>query len=70
MNNIVVDCGTERKSLNLSCTTSLRYFPSPLGEEWRIQLVKELLDDKNEKLEVPGITLENVDQIIEEICCN
>ena len=35
-----------------------------------IQLVKELLDVKNEKLEVPGITLEDVDQIIEEICCN
>ena len=68
--NIAVDCGTDRKSLNLACVRSMCCFSPPPGEEWRIPLVKELLDIKDEKLEVPGISTEDIDQIIEDICCN
>ena len=68
--NIAVDCGADRMSLNLTCVRNMRYFPPPPGEEWRIPLVKELLDIKDEKLEVPGISTEDIDLIIEEICCN
>ena len=70
MTNIAVDCGTDRNSLNLACVRNMCYFPPPPGEEWRIPLVKELLDIKDEQLEVPGISTEDIDQIIEEICCN
>ena len=68
--NIAMDCRTERNDLNISAIKNLSYFQPPPGEQWRIPLVRELIDIRDEEIVVPGVSSEDVHQMIDEVCCN
>ena len=68
--NIAMDCHTERNDLDISAIKNLSYFQPPPGEKWRIPLVRELLDIRDEEIVVPGFSIEDVQQMLDEVCCN
>ena len=66
--NIAVDCRTDRSSLDLGSLKNMSYFPPPLGEEWRIPLAKELIEIRDGKLDVSGVSREAIEEMIDEVC--
>ena len=41
----------------------------PFGEEWKVNLAEELLATKAGDLEVTNISNNNLDSILEDVCC-
>ena len=44
------------------------YAPVDKKDEWRIQILKELIDVKNGELQLENICTEEVDNLIEALC--
>ena len=47
---------------------SFKYREVPAGEEFRIDFIKEIIEVKNNKSEVPGFTMEELDEILQHLC--
>ena len=56
--------------MNGNTVKKLEYFSPPPGEEWRLGLLQELLQVREDKAVVPGVSSEEVMDMIDEICCN
>ena len=56
------------EDLEVKDANSLHYHKVPACEEWRLNLLKELIDIKNEEIDVPGIDMYQLDQIINYVC--
>ena len=67
---IANDCSIDRSVLNCNNVKKLSYFPAPESERWRLAFLKELIDVKDDKAQVEGISKEEIDEIIDEICTN
>ena len=47
---------------------SFKYREVPAGEEFRIDFIKEIIEVKNNKTEVPGFTMEELEEILQHLC--
>ena len=54
--------------LEVEDAVSLKYFEIPDHETWRANLLKEIVNMKNDVNEVNGIAMEELDQIMNYIC--
>ena len=54
----------------LGAAKNMSYFPPPNGEKWRIPLLSELLDLRDERSAVPGFEPAAIESMINEIFCN
>ena len=68
--NIANDCNIERSKLNRVTVRNVRYFPPIPGDEWKVKLLKELLDIRDGRAVVPGVSYNEIKAMIDEICCN
>ena len=62
------DCDVERGSLDAKTAKRMVFWKVPEEEQWRIPLLKELLDVRNGAGSIPGIEHEEVDMMINNIC--
>ena len=46
------------------------YAPVENKDEWKLQMIKELIDVKNKELEIENLSKEEVDHMIEYLCTN
>ena len=44
------------------------YAPVESHDEWKLQMIKELIDVKNKELEIENLSKEEVDHMIEYLC--
>ena len=56
------------EDLEVKDDNSIHYHKVPACEEWRVGLLKEMIDIKNEEIDVPGIEMDQLDQIINYVC--
>ena len=55
--------------LNSKCVkTTMKYSCIPEDEEWRVQVVNELLMLRNESLSLPGFSMDEIKKMIDFIC--
>ena len=47
---------------------NFKYKEVPAGEEFRVDFIKEIIEVKNNKSEVPGFTMEELDEILQHLC--
>ena len=47
---------------------TMEYHTIPENEEWRVSLVKEIIEVKENEYEVPGFTNEELEEIINFVC--
>jgi hypothetical protein len=47
---------------------TFKYREIPVGEQYRVDLIKEIIDVKHKQLEVPGFAIEQLDEIMQHIC--
>ena len=47
---------------------SLVYFEIPRGDEWRLNMIKELSDYKSGLLKVPGLSYTELDDMMNHVC--
>ena len=67
---IALDCMVDRSRLNEQNVRNMKYFAPLPEDEWKLELLQELLLVRNGKAEVPGVSNAEVGAIIDEICCN
>ena len=67
---IASDCNVARNHLVSSLVKNMSYFVPPVTEQWRIPLLRELLDVRNRKSSIPELDPEEVNFMIDEICIN
>ena len=48
--------------------SNMKYFPLPENENWRVPLIKELLDVKAQNLTLTGFTNKEIDDLIVYAC--
>ena len=70
ISKIVNELDIARNSLVSGAAKNMLYFPPPNGEKWRIPLLSELLDVREERSTVPGFEPAEIESMINEICCN
>ena len=70
VSRIAEECQVERSGLDSRHTKELKYFPPPPGELWRIPLLQELLDIRKDRAHVSGVSHEEIEDIINDICVN
>ena len=68
MTIVALDCNVARSTLDISNVKKLRYFPPLAEDEWKISFFKELINIRDEKLDVAGFAQEDIKNMIEEIC--
>ena len=54
--------------LTKSVAEKISYHPSTADDKWKEMIVKEIIEVKNEQLEVSGFSSEELDDILEHIC--
>ena len=54
--------------IRLSDIRNLRYFEIPNGNEWKINIVKECIDNTTGFLNVPGFNRSEIEEIRDYIC--
>ena len=71
LNNIAADCNllVTELSKNIIIST-LKFSVIPPNEEWRIPLLKELLEIRNDDYALIGFANDDISQIIEFLCCD
>ena len=67
---IASDCNVARNHLVSSLVKNMFYFAPSDTEQWRIPLLRELLDVRNGKSSIPELEPEEVNFMIDEICIN
>ena len=55
-------------SLNSSDLITLKYFPVPIEEEWRIGLIQELIDTRLSHTDISGFTSEEISDLLNIAC--
>ena len=70
VSNIAMDCRVERGELSRVTVKNIRYFPPLPEDEWKVKLLRELLDIRDGRAAVPGLGYEEITAMITEICCN
>ena len=55
--NIAKDCSLDRSRLCRANVQEIRYFPPLPGDEWKVILLRELLDIRDGRAAVPGIAM-------------
>ena len=70
VSRIASECKAERSTLSKHDVKNMRYFPPPPGDEWRLGLLQELIKVRDGSAVIPGISMDEVGAIIDEICCN
>ena len=55
---------TNIKNISKDDLTKLQYHPAPPGDEWKIQLAKELIKVKNNELIVENLNTAEMDEIM------
>ena len=67
--NISSECGVDLGSLTPQVVKkSLRYFPVPEEQKWRVGLLRELVEVRKNTMEIATLTRIEVQKIIEDIC--
>lgn len=56
------------KTLNVNDFEVLSYKPIPIGEEWRIDVVNELVGVRSQDAELPGFTSEDIKEMLNFVC--
>ena len=73
-----IQCGDMRSSLgrnihelavNTSYRSNIPIHPVPPGEEWRVQLVRELLAVREDVVTVDGLMPLDIEAILQQVCC-
>ena len=64
------DSNVERGSLTTRIIRKMRYSTPPLDEQWRVPLLRELLDVRDGRAAIPGADPQHIDHMISEICNN
>ena len=62
---------SEKDSINClqkSDLILLKYFPVPVNAAWRMDVLEELIDARNNFCEIPGFTSEEINELIQFIC--
>ena len=70
VSRIALECKVDRSRLCKYDVKNMEYFCPPPGEEWRLGLLQELLKVRDGAATVPGISPDEVEAIMDEICCN
>ena len=70
LDRIKNECHTDRELLTHVVAANMKYFPPPPAEEWRIPLVLELMDARDGRVEIPGIDIQCIEDMIIEVCSN
>ena len=74
-----LQCGDMRSSLgrnihelavNTSYRSNIPIHPVPPGEEWRVQLVRELLAVRDDVVTVDGLMPREIEVILQRVCCD
>ena len=47
---------------------NLKYFPLDEKDRWKVDLIKEVIDAKNDDLEVPGFEIDELETILHHLC--
>ena len=55
-------------NLKPNCCDDLLFHGVPPGEEWRINLIKELIDVKYDEGKIENLDAEDIDEILEFVC--
>ena len=65
----VAECNLKISELNSNHKKlKMKYFPLPENENWRVPLIKELLDVKAQNLSLTGCTNKEVEELIVHAC--
>ena len=70
VSRIALECKVERCSLSHQAARNMKYYPPLPGDEWKLGLLQELLEVRDGKAVVPGVSQDEIVAMIEEICCN
>ena len=70
ISKISSDCNVARVSLVSNTVRTMSYFTPPIGEEWRIPLVTELIDVRDGKFSIQDIDPDEINFMLNEICTN
>ena len=70
VSRIAEDCQVERARLDFRHTKEIKYFPPPPGEVWRLPFLQELLDIRKGRAFVLGVSHEEIEDLINDICKN
>ena len=62
------ECLVSRELLTFSVVRNSEYFAPPPEEEWRIPLVSELLDVRDGQAVIPGIDMQELEFMMNEVC--
>ena len=62
------ECLVSRELLTSSVARNVRYYTPPPEEEWRINLLAELLDARDGRAEILGADAADVEFMINEVC--
>ena len=69
LQKIALLCKVNVESLDPTVVKSkMEYFPLPINETWRIPLINELLAIKTQKCELPGFSIEEVNDMLVYAC--
>ena len=69
LQKIAVLCNVKVESLDpITVKSKMKYFPLPVNKTWRIPLITELLQIKTQKCDLPGFTLEEVNDMLLHAC--
>ena len=66
LHTLASTCGCDVSALSASAVKrSMEYFAVPVGEQWRIPVLQELLDPE---VEVPGFLSVELKEMIDNVC--
>ena len=69
INNIAKECSIEKQLLNSSSVkANLKYFNIPVGEEWRIDMMFNIIYAKLERFQIDNFEEKELDNILDFVC--
>ena len=60
--------GTSFKDISSGTIKSKELYPVGKEDEWRLQIVEELIDTKHNQLNIDGFTRTQIDEMLSDIC--
>ena len=68
LTKIAADCKVDRASLSSKDARKLVYKEPTTENSWRLQLLKELMNTRNDSMDIPGFDDKEIDEMINDIC--
>lgn len=68
ISSIASDCDVVRSSLTPMKTKDMKYKTAPLEEQWRLPILRELLEIRSGQSELPGTDNDELKLMIDHIC--